>query len=148
MNRDVLSAMADLLNDGGWNYSVFLKSYSVPLVEDVSTGGLVRAALGSKAVVERVQSTSVDDVLNEVKVSLSHAGDDGAGPDPVVLASQRFAELLSNIASDIEAISRDAHRVEHFWLKQGHPAYPVFWDFAFLFVGASRADVLVGSSSD
>ncbi len=31
---------------------------------------------------------------------------------------------------------------------EGHPGYPVFWDFAFLFVSNSNATILIGSSSD
>jgi hypothetical protein len=38
--------------------------------------------------------------------------------------------------------------VQSFWLKKGHPDYPVFWDFAFVIAGSSAAEVFIGSSSD
>ena len=41
-----------------------------------------------------------------------------------------------------------AERVALFWLKNGHPAYPVFWDFAFAAYTDEGVHVLMGSSSD
>jgi hypothetical protein len=38
--------------------------------------------------------------------------------------------------------------IERFWRKEGHPAYPVFWDFAFVIAGPTEAEVFIGSSSD
>ena len=38
--------------------------------------------------------------------------------------------------------------IERFWLKEGHPAYPVFWDFAFVIAGPHETKVFIGSSSD
>jgi hypothetical protein len=104
--------------------------------------------LGNDAVVERIQAVTLDEALAEIRSSLSYPGDSGAGPDPETLRSERFTRLLSDLLAEIEAVSRQATRIEQFWLEEGHPAYPVFWDFAFLFTGMSEAVALIGSSSD
>ena len=41
-----------------------------------------------------------------------------------------------------------SEQVMGFWLKAGHPFYPVYWDYAFLFEVGNDAFVLIGSSSD
>jgi hypothetical protein len=35
-----------------------------------------------------------------------------------------------------------------FWLEEGHPFYPVQWDFAYVLAGHNGAEVFIGSSSD
>jgi hypothetical protein len=45
-------------------------------------------------------------------------------------------------------VGSQATLVVNFWLKAGHPAYPVFWGFAFVIAGPRGAEVFVGSSSD
>ena len=57
-------------------------------------------------------------------------------------------ELLNRVVANAKATSSKANRIEKFRLDEGHPAYPVFWDFAFLFTSSDEATVLVGSSSD
>lgn len=148
MNPQTLAAIVDLLNEGGWNYSVFLKGYPAQLKIGMSSQQLVQTALGSSAVVERVQQVTTQQVLAEVEASLAYAGDSGAGPNEAAIQSERFRELLTTLLAETNAVATEAKKVEQFWLKEGHPAYPVFWDFAFLFTGSEEALVFIGSSSD
>ena len=148
MNQQTLTSVAEFLNAAGWNYTVFLRSYTTTSLVGASSEQLIRNALGSRAVVERIQTVSPTEVLSEIRSSIGYAGDSGAGPAPESMRSGRFAELLSGLLAETEALARSANRIEQFWLNQGHPAYPVFWDFAFLFTGPSEAVALVGSSSD
>lgn len=148
MNQHTLTSVAEFLDDAGWNYSVFLRSYTTPPTEGASSEQLIRSALGSTAVIGRIEAVTPVEVVSEVRTSISYAGDSGAGPDPKAMQSDRFSELLAALLQETEAAARSAVRVEQFWLGAGHPAYPVFWDFAFLFTGTNEAVVLVGSSSD
>lgn len=148
MKPETLTSLASLLNKGGCNYTVFLKSYSVPLHGDPSSEQVVRVALGNSAVVGGIHAVTTAKMQAEVNSCISYAGDGGAGPDSDGIHSVRFKELLATLLSEVEAASRKASRVEQFWLKEGHPAYPVFWDFAFLIIGSNEATILVGSSSD
>jgi len=148
MKSETLSALVATLNSGGCNYTAFLRSYTVPTEPGATSEQLIRAALGDTAVLGGVGTVELEHVVAEVEASLRYAGDSSAGPDPESVRSEHFAELLASLLADILALSEQASRIEQFWLKKGHPAYPVFWDFAFLFTGLSESTVLVGSSSD
>jgi hypothetical protein len=54
------------------------------------------------------------------------------------------AAVLAELKSKVDVASLLAH----FWLQEGHPAYPVFWDFAFVVAGPEGGLVFLGSSSD
>jgi hypothetical protein len=148
MNQAALSELSEFLNAAGWNYSVFLHAYATPNRPGLSPEQLVCEALGESAVVGDVADETLANVLSEFKASVSYAGDSGAGPDPVALKSERFASLLENALAEVANCGRAAERVAKFHIKEGRPAYPVFWDFAFLFTGPHEVVALVGSSSD
>jgi len=148
MNSNALAAMAQLLNENGLNYSVFLQTYRVPIGGVASPQQIVQAALGNSAVIGGVQKITTHELLSEVQASLAYEGSSGTGPGQGVIQSEQFKELLSTLLADAEAASSAAVKVEQFWLKEGHPAYPVFWDFAFLLTGKKETMVFIGSSSD
>ncbi|QWT47425.1 hypothetical protein [Azospira inquinata] len=148
MNQDALSALAEFLNAAGWNYSVFLQSYGTPFAASVSSEVVIHSALGATAVVGGCSEVTPAEALAEVKESLTYAGDSGAGPAPQAMQSEHFAELLDTVLAEVGAAVARSTRIERFWLKEGHPAYPVFWDFAFLLRKENEAVVIVGSSSD
>ena len=148
MNSNTLAAMTHLLNESGWNYSVFLQTYPVSRIGGESSEQLIHAALSNSAVIENIQEVTTQEVIYEVNASLSYAGSSCDGPDQSVIESEQFKGLLATLLIDVEAESSVSVMVEKFCLKEGHPAYPVFWDFAFLFTGAKKASVFIGSSSD
>lgn len=148
MNQEALSALAEFLNAVGWNYSVFLQSYGAPFAASVSSEVVIHNALGATAVVGGYREVTPAEALAEVRESLTYAGDSGAGPAPQAMRSERFAELLNRVLAEVGAAAARSTRIEQFWLKEGHPAYPVFWDFAFLLREENEAVVIVGSSSD
>lgn len=148
MLPETMSAIEDLLNLGGTNYTVFLRASDVALPGDRPPAELVRAALGTGAIIGGAGSVTCDELVREVRVCLGYLGDSGAGPAPSVVESSRFKELLVILTTELVAVCDGASGIEQFWLKAGHPAYPVFWDFAFLVRKKSVSHVLIGSSSD
>lgn len=148
MDQTELSALANLLNEGGLNYTVFLRAYSTPHLAGEASPQLISNALGKQVVIREIGDVSSDEVVSEIMDCLSYSGDDGAGPDQAALKSDRFFELLNRVVAGAKATLSKAYRIEKFRLDEGHPAYPVFWDFAFLFTSSDEATVLVGSSSD
>ncbi len=54
--------------------------------------------------------------------------------------------LIDKVFSSIDM--EHADMVVEFAFKQGHPNYPVFWDFAFDLHVKDKRWILVGSSSD
>jgi hypothetical protein len=55
---------------------------------------------------------------------------------------------MRSILESIAQLSKSSTKIKALALVEGHPAYPVFWDFAFLFLGENDCLLLVGSSSD
>jgi hypothetical protein len=148
VDNAAFSALTRLLNAGGTNYIVFLRAYSASSVPDESAATVVRRVVGDKAVISETDGVSEGEVVAEVASSLKYAGDAGAGPDPASMQSEEFQQLLAAALAQVSSFASGASTIERFHFKQGHPAYPVFWDFAFLFRHASDCVVLVGSSSD
>jgi hypothetical protein len=142
----VLGELTTLLY--GYNYAVFLRQYSVPYSPDAGVEQYVAQALGAAAIVGGSRPVTGTEVRAEVEEDLRHAGDRAYGPLPEALRSPRFEELLRTLLSHIELATARATLIQAFWLKEGHPAYPVFWDFAFVIAGPCHTDVLIGSSSD
>jgi hypothetical protein len=144
--NNVLRQIEDILE--GYNYTVFLRTYAVTHPADVDTVTIITSALGSGVVIGNIVSETRDELLAEVESSITHAGDDAYGPKPERLASPELAELLRQVRSQVTSLCDSTSGLFTFWLKDGHPAYPVYWDFAFLFRGTSESTVFIGSSSD
>ena len=132
----------------GVNYVVGLRLDRVPPIPDATPAQYITAALGPKAVVGGVSEDSAPEVLAEVERCLRYPGDRSAGPPASVLGLRRFTELVEFVLEYLARGIAESEAVFSFWLKDGHPFYPVFWDFAYLLVGVGGAEVLIGSSSD
>ena len=148
MLPETMSAIGDLLNRGGTDYSVFLRSSDVALPDDRPSAELVQAALGTEAIIGGARNVTCEDLVEEVQASLSYPGSSGAGPAPGIVDSALFKELLATLTTELVTACDGASGIEQFWLKAGHPAYPVFWDFAFLVRNKAKSQVFIGSSSD
>jgi hypothetical protein len=142
----LLSELEPLLY--GYNYQVFLRAYRAPFAPGEPAEWYVARALGPTAVVERSVPVTGPEIIAEVERSLRYAGDEGSGPKPSALRSRRFEELVASVVGEVARAVAGAVLLAQFWLRDGHPAYPVFWDFAFVIAGADGGLVLIGSSSD
>ena len=145
--NEAFEALEDLLE--GYNYTVFLWHYHDPAAspDDNLTTILHRTLPKAEIVVGGSQPSTAEELISDVSTAISHVGDSGYGPIPERIQSQRFQELLRDTLDACRLICADS-RIELFWLKEGHPAYPVFWDFAFAIRHEHGCDVLIGSSSD
>lgn len=108
----------------------------------------VSQALGPSAVVTGSVPVTGPEIIAEVERSLRYAGDEGSGPEPAVLRARRFDELVPAVLSELERAAAGASLLAEFRLREGHPAYPVFWDFAYVIAGPAGGMVFIGSSSD
>lgn len=136
----------DLLE--GYNYTVYLFHYfSSDQREDLLAN--LKAALPTHDIeLGGASEITVDDALTEIKEALIHRGDSGYGPIPEKIDSERYQNLVNRALKDCRDLFGTADRVEVFWLKKGHPAYPVFWDFAFAVYTGEGVHFILGSSSD
>lgn len=132
----------------GCNYAVFLRVYRVAFIPDAPAEHYITEALGSSAVIGSVVSVDETTILADVEQSLRYVGDEGSGPEPNALRSRRFKELVPAVLNELKEMIAGAVLLSQFYLREGHPAYPVFWDFAFVIAGPSGGTVFIGSSSD
>ena len=132
----------------GYNYEVFLRVYRVPFAPGEPAAWYVSQALGPSAVVTGSVPVTGPETIAEVERSLRYAGDEGSSPKPSALRSRRFKALVLAVLSELERAVAGASLLAAFGLREGHPAYPVFWDFAYVIAGPAGGMVFIGSSSD
>lgn len=148
MKQDLLNKITARLHGNATNYSVFLRAYEVPYVQPMGPDVLIRAGLGAETALGGIDDVDAGIVCAEVEDALSYPGDDGAGPGESVLQSETFVELIDELKGELLRLASASRKIQRFWLQDGHPAYPVFWDFAFLFWEEDKATIFIGSSSD
>jgi hypothetical protein len=145
--NEAFEALEDLLE--GYNYSVFLWHYFDPaasLKDDLTT--ILRRTLPKvEIVVGSSRPSGAEELVSDISSALRHIGDSGSGPIPEQMQSEKFQNLLRDSTDACRLLCAES-RIELFWLKEGHPAYPVFWEFAFAIRHEIGCDILIGSSSD
>ena len=147
--QELLDRIAGLLNRDATNYTVFLRLYQM----SIAGGGddpraYIHKALGADIEIGDVEKIEEADLLAELDELIRFAGDPGAGPNDSVLKSEELSDALIELNRSVSELANQAKRIDRFWLKAGHPAYPVFWDFAYIFLKGEAATILIGSSSD
>jgi hypothetical protein len=142
--EEALAACEPLLY--GYNYQVFVRLYRVDIPEHSPTAAYLVAALGAGITFRDETPSTVTAMVAEVEECLRYEGDAASGPLPGVLDSPQFGDHLARLKAglDAAAIGRTITRVD---IADGHPAYPVFWDFSYVVAGKGSF-VLVGCSSD
>lgn len=109
---------------------------------------LAKDALGQAVVIGNIKDVSASDIESDLRECLGYAGDAGAGPGAGVICSDEFFLLLEKICEDMKIQSEQSLSLKSFRIEEGHPAYPVFWDFAFAFLREGEGKILICSSSD
>ncbi|CAM2995167.1 hypothetical protein [Komagataeibacter xylinus] len=123
-------AVVEVLEEDCWNYSLFLKSFSIEPYENRDSVETIKKIFGENVVVEDLRQIRTEDVSGIIDSSPYYAGDVGAGPSADSLSSREFHRAVHNVQVQVANIPQSATRVETFSFREGHPAYPVFWDFA------------------
>ena len=136
----------DLLE--GYNYTVFLFHYFSPGQQPDLLTHLAGVFPTDGIEIGGSSEISVDEAVAEIEAALDHRGDSAYGPIPKKIESERYQNVADRALKACRNLFDSANRVEVFWLKEGHPAYPVFWDFAFAGFTEEGVHVIMGSSSD
>ncbi|MCK4152876.1 hypothetical protein [Ralstonia pseudosolanacearum] len=148
LDQQLLDEVADCLSGGGRNYAVFLRLYQVSTAQTTDSQECIREALGQGVVVGGIEDVSAELVCSQVEASLRFAGDEAAGPCRSLLSSDQLQNWLTEVQAGLLELAGTSRTIQQFWLQEGHPAYPVFWDFGFLFFRSETISILVGASSD
>jgi hypothetical protein len=143
-----LRSLCHTLGKNSLNYTVDIHLYPAPGRVGESLEQTVAAALGHRVVVGGAESASFSMVVESLRTAIDYSGDDGSYPNREFLSSAEFRTEKERVVDACTDLLAGADRVVSFWLKEGHPFYPVFWDFAYMLEKGDEAYVFIGSSSD
>ena len=148
MHPELYSRMVDLLDSDGTNYTVFLRLYQGQLPSGLTFAQAVKAILGPGCVISDDHDVDASQVEAILRDNLACTGSVGAGPGTATLASPTLQELLDAIVLDCRDACARSDVARAFLIVEGHPAYPVFWDFNLFFGSIDGYMLLVGAASD
>jgi hypothetical protein len=130
------------------NYVVHVKVYESENGSDRDVAEILKAVLRAKVVVGRTSDASADELVNDVLRGLRYEGDDGSHPGLEFLKSPLSQKALARIQSHLNALIDKSRQITRVEIEEGHPFYPVFWDYAYVAQKDGVALVIIGSSSD
>ncbi|MEO0481581.1 MAG: hypothetical protein AAF196_19085 [Planctomycetota bacterium] len=122
--------------------------FPAPGAGALSIEEILKAALGPGVSLGSVALRTLTEALGEVGAVLRFEGDDSSHPSDLCLEGSRFPWEVEAAVREVEALLEGHDNLWGVQLDAGHPFYPVFWDFAFVFTHGAEAGVLIGSSSD
>lgn len=147
--RILLAKMCKSLNQGDVsNFTVSTGLFPGKTVRNYNEEDSIREILGPSAVVGGIGISSLERLLAIVHECFEWRGDDAAHPNRQYQFSENFNTDVTNILLNLRDLFSDAVGIWEFWLANGHPFYPVFWDFAFFIKKAKGNYVFIASSSD
>jgi hypothetical protein len=146
--NQLFETISNRLNGGSLNYCASFKLWTCDQVAGHPLDQILTKVIGEGVVIGGTESSNATEVHEELSYALAYQGDDGAHPCPTYLKSDQYGHDVRQALMEIDALINGADRIISFWLKAGHPFYPVFWDFAFSIEKQGQVFVLIGSSSD
>ncbi|WP_286786853.1 MULTISPECIES: hypothetical protein [unclassified Pseudomonas] len=129
----------------GANYAVWLNLYG-PLDTDLSIEQVIQKHISKSAKIANIQTLTPNNARSEILESLCYLGDSSSGPINLAEKQQEVIELSNVLFS--RAGLHEASIVCSFSFTEGHPAYPVYWDFSFDIHSQGKRWIFLGSSSD
>lgn len=129
----------------GANYQVWFNLYGP---SDSATGlvDALKKLISKDCQISTMRSSSPRDAKSEIMEMVFHKGDIDSGPVELESKKTEIVKLMDKVFSLIN-IER-ADMVVGFRLEEVHPAYPVFWDFAYDIHVNDQRWIFIGSSSD
>jgi len=146
--NDELRNILEIINDGGLNYAADIRFFEAVECVGKNAVDTIEAAIGNPIILGNTFVASTEDVILELRTALSHIGESSCHPNTSYVGTNKHKTDVYSIVNNIERKLKQAQQITGFWLKKGHPFYPVFWDFAFIVEFKDTACVLIGSSSD
>jgi hypothetical protein len=129
----------------GINYEVSFFLYG-PEDSDLSLIEVLKRQVSGKCELTGVVQSCAKEAIDDISEKVLYEGSTGSGPLKIESKKKELTSLLNEFFNFISF--EEAEIVCEFGLRQGHPAYPVFWDFAYDIHSQNRRWILIGSSSD
>jgi len=129
----------------GINYEVWLNLYG-PFDPELGLEKALKEGVSKEAQLSSVVPSSPQEAKTEITDMIHYEGDIGHGPEKLEEKHEELMSLMNKIFSSINV--DEAYLVTEFGFRKGHPAYSVFWDFAYDIHSNGKRWIFVGSSSD
>ena len=119
------------------------------------TGGAGRSlqSILDQSLEDTVEIGGSESISNELfhedcRDKISYQGDHGSHPNLIYIQSKGFSESLTSLLLALQQITDTSDLLLSFWLLEGNPFYPVFWEFSYLIESKGDSYIFIGSSSD
>ena len=146
--NDALTVISKKQFAGSLNYETAFTFIKCPNAAGQSLDSVVQKALGDKASIGGSNQISSDQLVSDFYDKVSHPGDHGSHPNMNYMEGSSFKDDLSSASVYLKTFLDDASLIISFRIKDGHPFYPVFWDFSFMIESGDDSYLFIGSSSD
>jgi len=144
----ILNEVCTSLNSESWNYHVNIQLFDCGNTGQLSANSIVKHSLGNEAIIGGTFSAVPSEIIQDLRNGLEYSGDSSSYPNNDALTNSTEISKRKEIVTLIENYVSESTMVMGLWLKNGHPFYPVFWDFAYIIEHGKSGSLLIGSSSD
>jgi hypothetical protein len=148
--KGALDALCRKLNRGKVsNYSASIGLFSSKEVNDEMTDeAMIDTVLGPTTKPDYFQECGLEHMLLGIRNCIDWKGDEAVYPNRKYHATADYSEDVEAVFLKLGNLFEDASGIKSFEIAEGHPFYPVFWEFAYLIKVPEKAYALVGSCSD
>jgi hypothetical protein len=129
----------------GINYVVWLNLYG-PGDSESGLADALKSLISKDCELSGVVACTPEQAVSQIIDRILYRGNSASGPLQPESKAVEITRLMNTVFSSINI--HDADMVVEFGFKNGHPAYPVFWDFAYDIHVAGKRWIFAGSSSD
>jgi hypothetical protein len=130
------------------NYCANFQIWDAGDVAGESVQKIVMQAIGDSITIGGTYPITHSEAMDEIQNGFFFTGSEGSHPNLPLLESKSYQLEIAEIIKELSNWLKHADQIIGFWLKDGHPFYPVFWDYAYIIEQGKRAYVFIGSSSD
>ena len=151
--EDLLRQITHKLSNDAWfgkgpsNYVVDAKIFCGEPKSDLNEIELIENLI-PKSIVGDIEKSDLSELIDVVKGCFEFSGDEGSHPNRKYLVSDEFKDDLSQLLEKFQISFSENKEIFKFRLKDGHPFYPVYWDYAFFIKSKENNCILIASSSD
>ena len=148
--KGTLDALCWKLNRGKVsNYSASIGLFSSEEVDDDMTDeAMIKTILGPTTKPDYFQECELEQMLLGIRNCIDWKGDEAVYPNRKYHATANYSDDVAAVFSKLGNLFEGASGIKSFDIAEGHPFYPVFWEFAYLIKVPEKAYALIGSCSD
>ena len=129
---------------GKWEKGNMYPNYN----ENEHINNILKSIIGDDIDICNVTSSSLIKVIEEMKKGLSYSCINHGHDNIQYVVSKELNYKINEVTNLIKELFKKNSKIYRFTIEEGHPFYPVFWDFSFLIKCEEEAYAFIGSSSD